>query len=143
MRIEPIVVPIPGSKNRGRVLENLGAADVALSADELTELEHGLSTCEVHGRHGCVKHIEEQRREWESRCVSGLGTVPKPDTSRGARDAGLNRARCATMVRQAGNSGQAARQAGPAAACRCANTGGCHGAVQRDIWPGKRSVLQR
>ena len=51
-------MPIPGSKNRGRVLENLGAADIVLSADEFAELERALNACEVHGHRGCVEYIE-------------------------------------------------------------------------------------
>lgn len=48
----PNVVPIPGSKNRGRILENLGASDVRLSDDEFTALERELDVIEVHGHRG-------------------------------------------------------------------------------------------
>lgn len=46
------VVPIPGSKNKGRILENLGASDVRLSAEELAELQAALDAIEVHGHRG-------------------------------------------------------------------------------------------
>ena len=36
---EPELVPIPGTKSRARMEENLGAVDVVLTADELAELE--------------------------------------------------------------------------------------------------------
>jgi aryl-alcohol dehydrogenase-like predicted oxidoreductase len=52
----PNVVPIPGSKNRGRILENLGAADVELSAEELAELDVALCSHEVFGHRGFVEH---------------------------------------------------------------------------------------
>ena len=48
----PNVVPIPGSKNQGRILENLGAWDVELSDDEFNELETSLNACEIHGHRG-------------------------------------------------------------------------------------------
>lgn len=51
----PNVVPIPGSKNQARILENLGAAEVALTDAEFAELEAALSRCEVHGHRGYVE----------------------------------------------------------------------------------------
>ncbi len=46
------VVPIPGSKNQGRILENLGACNVELTDDEFKELENSLNACEIHGHRG-------------------------------------------------------------------------------------------
>ena len=34
----PYIVPIPGSKNPERVAQNIGAADVVLTADDLAEI---------------------------------------------------------------------------------------------------------
>ncbi len=48
----PNVVPIPGSKNKGRILENLKASEVVLSEDEFQRLEKALSECEIHGHRG-------------------------------------------------------------------------------------------
>ena len=48
----PNVVPIPGSKNQDRILENLKASEVTLSDDEFHQLEDALSKCEVHGYRG-------------------------------------------------------------------------------------------
>ena len=45
----PHVVPIPGSKNQERIIENLGAADVVLSDEEFRELDEALSKIRVHG----------------------------------------------------------------------------------------------
>ena len=51
----PNVVPIPGSKNLERILENLGAADVSLTDEEFTQLETALNACTVHGHRGFVE----------------------------------------------------------------------------------------
>lgn len=48
----PHVVPIPGSKRKERILENLGAADVSLTGAELDRLEAALDAVEVHGHRG-------------------------------------------------------------------------------------------
>lgn len=59
----PNVVPIPGSKNKGRILENLGGADVVLSDDEFTALQTALDACQIHGHRG----IEESQHKSFSR----------------------------------------------------------------------------
>lgn len=46
----PHVVPIPGSKNQERILENLGAWKVELSDEEFQELEGALSHMQVFGQ---------------------------------------------------------------------------------------------
>lgn len=51
----PNVVPIPGSKNKGRILENLASADVELSEEEFASLEAALNQLEVHGHRGYVE----------------------------------------------------------------------------------------
>ena len=56
----PNVVPIPGSKNKGRILENLGAADVELNEAELAELDQALCSHEVFGHRGFVEHAGTQ-----------------------------------------------------------------------------------
>ena len=43
------IVPIPGMRREERVRENLGPADVELTAEELAELEKALSEIEIHG----------------------------------------------------------------------------------------------
>ena len=48
----PNVVPIPGSKNKERIVENLGAADVELTEEEFTSLEAALNQCKVYGHRG-------------------------------------------------------------------------------------------
>ncbi|MBQ9000517.1 MAG: aldo/keto reductase [Eggerthellaceae bacterium] len=48
----PNVVPIPGSKNKGRIIENLDAALVELTDDEFTSLEAALDRCTVYGHRG-------------------------------------------------------------------------------------------
>ena len=48
----PNVVPIPGSKNKGRIIENLDAALVELTDDEFESLQDALDECEVYGHRG-------------------------------------------------------------------------------------------
>lgn len=50
LRKYPHVVPIPGSKNKGRILENLGAWEVELSYGEFQELEDALGRIAIHGQ---------------------------------------------------------------------------------------------
>jgi aryl-alcohol dehydrogenase-like predicted oxidoreductase len=46
---KPWIVPIPGTRKPHRLAENLGAADVVLSAGELAEIELAASTIQVQG----------------------------------------------------------------------------------------------
>jgi aryl-alcohol dehydrogenase-like predicted oxidoreductase len=46
---KPWIVPIPGTTKRHRLDENLGAASIHLSADELGEIDRAASLIEVHG----------------------------------------------------------------------------------------------
>ena len=46
---KPWIVPIPGTRKLHRLEENLGAADVELSADELAEIEEAASKIQVQG----------------------------------------------------------------------------------------------
>lgn len=48
----PNVVPIPGSKNKERIIENLDAAAVKLTAEEFSSLEAALNRCKVYGHRG-------------------------------------------------------------------------------------------
>ena len=45
----PHVVPIPGMRSDERIEENLGAADIMLSLNELTTIEEELSIITIHG----------------------------------------------------------------------------------------------
>lgn len=51
----PNVVPIPGSKNQERILENLGASEIELTDEEFLALEAALDTCTIHGHRGNVE----------------------------------------------------------------------------------------
>lgn len=57
----PNVVPIPGSKNQERILENLGACNVVLTEEEFQALETALDACEVHGHRG---YDESEAKRW-------------------------------------------------------------------------------
>ena len=48
----PNVVPIPGSKNRDRIIENLDAANVELTDEGFSALEASLNQCKVYGHRG-------------------------------------------------------------------------------------------
>lgn len=54
----PNVVPIPGSKNQERILENLGAMNVKLTDQEFELLEKALNECKVYGHRG---HVESEK----------------------------------------------------------------------------------
>ena len=46
---KPWIVPIPGTTKRNRLQENLGAAEIQLTADDLREIDRAASQIEVHG----------------------------------------------------------------------------------------------
>ena len=48
----PNVVPIPGSRNKERIVENLNASNVALTDEEFSALEASLNQCRVCGHRG-------------------------------------------------------------------------------------------
>lgn len=60
----PNVVPIPGSKNQERILENLGAWNVELTDEEFKELEKALDSIEVHGHRGNVAVQGMKMSDW-------------------------------------------------------------------------------
>ena len=57
----PNAVPIPGSKNRGRILENLAAWDVQLTDTEFQVIENQLNQIPVYGHRG---HVESQQQSF-------------------------------------------------------------------------------
>ncbi|MBD5453576.1 MAG: aldo/keto reductase [Lachnospiraceae bacterium] len=62
----PNVVPIPGSKNQERILENLGAWNVELTESEFLELETALDSCTVYGHRG---HVESEQRTFSNNWI--------------------------------------------------------------------------
>ena len=48
----PNVVPIPGSKNKERIIENLDSWDVELTDEEFSALEDALNSLPVYGHRG-------------------------------------------------------------------------------------------
>jgi aryl-alcohol dehydrogenase-like predicted oxidoreductase len=46
---KPWIVPIPGTTKTHRLIENLGAATIELSKDELNEIQNAASKIQVHG----------------------------------------------------------------------------------------------
>lgn len=49
---KPFIVPIPGTRKLHRLQENMGAADVELTADDLREIDKELSKIEIQGARG-------------------------------------------------------------------------------------------
>ena len=60
----PNVVPIPGSKNQGRILENLGSWNVELSDAEFQALETDLDKILVHGHRGFFEQQGNSMANW-------------------------------------------------------------------------------
>lgn len=63
----PNVVPIPGSKNQERIIENLGAWDIELSKDEFAELEAALEKIKVHGHRGFTEQQGSSMKNWDKK----------------------------------------------------------------------------
>lgn len=61
----PNVVPIPGSKNQERILENLGAWNVSLTENEFSSLENALAQIPVHGHRGFVEQQGSGMKNWK------------------------------------------------------------------------------
>lgn len=59
----PNAVPIPGSKNQKRILENLGGANVLLTPREFSQLEACLDAQTVHGHRG---HVESEGKSFSN-----------------------------------------------------------------------------
>ena len=51
----PNVVPIPGSKNKGRIIENLDASTVELTDEEFSALDTELGKLKVYGHRGFTR----------------------------------------------------------------------------------------
>ncbi len=58
IRKYPNVIPIPGSKNKGRILENLAAWNVQFTDDEFAALQSGLDACAVFGHRGQEEYAQ-------------------------------------------------------------------------------------
>ena len=61
----PNVIPIPGSKNQERILENLGAWNVELSDEEFAAMEQALEGIPVYGHRGYVEVEGGSMKDWE------------------------------------------------------------------------------
>lgn len=55
LRKYPNVVPIPGSKNKGRIIENLDASTVKLTDEEFHGLQEALDGLAVYGHRGFAR----------------------------------------------------------------------------------------
>ena len=64
LRKYPNVVPIPGSKNKQRTIENLDAWNVRFTDEEFSELENELDRIPVHGHRGSVQVEGSKMSDW-------------------------------------------------------------------------------
>jgi aryl-alcohol dehydrogenase-like predicted oxidoreductase len=46
---KPWIVPIPGTTKRNRLEENIGSTEIALTAQDLSEIDRALSTIDING----------------------------------------------------------------------------------------------
>ncbi|MDD8034886.1 MAG: aldo/keto reductase [Thomasclavelia ramosa] len=65
----PNVVPIPGSKNKERIIENLTASTVILTDEEFVQLEDALNQCQVFGHRG---HDESEQNTFSHHWNKGI-----------------------------------------------------------------------
>lgn len=63
----PNVVPIPGSKNQERILENLGSWNVDLTEAEFKALEAALEKIPVHGHRGFSEQQGNSMANWNKK----------------------------------------------------------------------------
>lgn len=63
----PNVVPIPGSKNKERIIENLEASNVTLTDEEFQSLEQALNFIKVYGHRGNVQFQGQSMKDWEKK----------------------------------------------------------------------------
>lgn len=60
----PHIVPIPGSKNQERILENLRSSEIVLTEKEFNELESALNELNIYGHRGQVEFQGSQMKDW-------------------------------------------------------------------------------
>ena len=60
----PNCVPIPGSKNQERIIENLGAWNVELTDNEFDFLEKALGSIRIYGHRGHVESDGSSMQDW-------------------------------------------------------------------------------
>lgn len=61
----PNCVPIPGSKNQERIIENLDAWNVELTDEEFDALEETINKIEVHGHRGIEEFQGQTMKDWD------------------------------------------------------------------------------
>jgi aryl-alcohol dehydrogenase-like predicted oxidoreductase len=55
---KPWIVPIPGTRKLGHLEENIGAAEVALTFEDLREIDKALSKITVQGARLSEEHMK-------------------------------------------------------------------------------------
>ncbi len=55
---KPFIVPIPGTRKLERIRENIGAADVVFSSDDIRDIDDALARIEIHGARLNEEHLK-------------------------------------------------------------------------------------
>lgn len=64
----PNIVPIPGSKNQERILENLGSWKLKISDSEFQQLEKALDNCVIYGQRGYIEFEQNSfSKNWNNK----------------------------------------------------------------------------
>jgi len=77
---KPIIVPIPGTTNFDHMKENINAADVKLSPEEIKELESEYAKAEVLGKRApeAIMAAHDIGADFGSSSIGGAGKSPLP-----------------------------------------------------------------
>lgn len=60
----PNVIPIPGSKNQERIIENLNASMVSLTQKEFLDLEEAMKQYKIYGHRGQEEYAGSSIKDW-------------------------------------------------------------------------------
>ena len=75
---KPWIVPIPGTTKRHRLEENLGAAQIQLTPDDLRDIDRAASQIEVHGA-----RYPEHLQKWSAGSTQEIARETRPILARG------------------------------------------------------------
>ena len=79
---KPWIVPIPGTTRADHLDENLGALEVRLSAEDITELEDGFASIQVQGARApeAIGEVHDIGADLGTTSAGGHGRSPLPGT---------------------------------------------------------------
>lgn len=56
---KPYIVPIPGTRKENRLIENIGAADINLTAQEIAQIDKALAEMDMSEVYGGTKVVNK------------------------------------------------------------------------------------